>query len=146
MKHVLVLLLFWSSGLVLGNDGDAILGHWTTEGGDKIEIYRGEDGTYCARILDLVEPDYPEEDPMAGTPKVDRENPDETLRDRPIIGLQIMEGFTAKAPGRWSGGTIYDPENGKTYKCKIRLTEEGALKVRGYIGVSAIGRTTVWTR
>jgi len=126
-------------------DADAILGVWTTEGGDKIEIYSCEEG-YCAEIIEIVDPLYPEGDPMAGKPKVDRENPDESLRDRPIIGLELMKGFTAKGNGRWTGGTIYDPENGKTYKCKITLDGENRLKVRGYIGVSIIGRTTVWTR
>lgn len=140
------MLLFIAALLVTPlNDADAILGVWTTEGGDKIEIFACEAG-YCAKIVALVEPLYPEDDPMAGKPKVDRENPDESERDRPIIGLELMKGFTTKGNGRWSGGTIYDPENGKTYKCKITLDGENRLKVRGYIGVSVIGRTTVWTR
>ena len=46
----------------------------------------------------------------------------------------------------WAKGTIYDPEDGKTYKCKMTLTDPKTLGVRGYIGISLIGRTTVWTR
>jgi uncharacterized protein (DUF2147 family) len=46
----------------------------------------------------------------------------------------------------WKGGTIYDPDNGKLYKCKMTLTEPKRLEVRGYIGFSFIGRTVVWTR
>ena len=48
--------------------------------------------------------------------------------------------------GLWKKGTIYDPDNGKTYKCKLRLVSDDVLNVRGYIGVSLIGRTSQWTR
>jgi uncharacterized protein (DUF2147 family) len=143
----MVMSSLWLVLLLTGpwSDADVILGVWTTESGDEIEIYSCDEG-YCAKIVTLVEPHYPEEDPMAGRAKVDRENPDEALRDRPILGLELMSVFTAKGNNRWTGGTIYDPENGKTYKCKITLEGEDRLKVRGYIGVSVIGRTTVWTR
>ena len=46
----------------------------------------------------------------------------------------------------WSGGTIYDPEEGKTYKCVMKLADENTLNVRGYIGVPAFGRTVTWLR
>jgi hypothetical protein len=52
-------------------------------------------------------------------------------------------GFNSK---KWVDGRIYDPDNGKTYKCKMTLKEGGILHVRGYIGISALGRTTIWTR
>jgi len=48
--------------------------------------------------------------------------------------------------GEWSGGTIYDPNNGKTYSCKLKLTGPDTLKVRGYIGISLIGRSETWKR
>ena len=80
-----------------------------------------------------------------GTDKVDKENPDEARRNDPIIGLNLVKGFTYKGSNKWAGGTIYDPNNGKTYKCKIKL-EGNQLKVRGFIGVSLLGRTAVWVR
>ena len=46
----------------------------------------------------------------------------------------------------WKGGTIYDPEEGKTYRCKMTLTDVDILRVRGFIGISLLGRTTVWKR
>ena len=82
---------------------------------------------------------------MAGKAKIDRENPDKSKRNTPIMGLVFMEGFSFDGK-IWSGGTIYDPDNGKTYKCKITLVNDKKLKVRGYIGVSLIGRTEIWTR
>jgi len=96
----------------------------------------------------LKEPFYPTGDAqgMAGKPKVDRNNPDVALRSRPLIGLPLVSGFHFAGADEWTGGTIYDPENGKTYSCKITLMSNGSLKVRGYIGISLFGRTTAWTR
>lgn len=128
-------------------EGDRILGRWATERNEAhVEIVR-EGGRYHGTIVWLKEPVYPTGDPggMAGLPKVDRENPDPEQRMRPIIGLRLMQGFRYEG-GEWVDGTIYDPENGKTYRCYLRLAEGDRLKVRGYVGFSLLGRTTVWTR
>lgn len=128
--------------------GDAIVGLWLTEGGKaRVEVVRGNDG-YDGRIVWLKEPRYPADDPqhMGGQPKVDRENPDKSLHGRPIIGLPLAQDFHYAGDNRWEGGSIYDPESGKTYRCKMTLLSDGTLKVRGYVGISLFGRTTVWTR
>ncbi len=137
--------------LAADGSGDAIVGLWLTapseNGRARVEITRNADG-YDGRIVWLEQPDYPPDDPggMAGKPKVDRENPDPDLRTRPILGLEMVKGFEWSGDESWAGGTIYDPETGNTYKCKARITKDGHLKVRGYIGISLFGRTTVWTR
>lgn len=74
----------------------------------------------------------------------DTNNPDASKRGRKLIGLVIVRGFEKKG-GKWSGGTVYDSASGKTYKGKIWL-EDGKLMMRGYVGVSLIGRTATWTR
>jgi len=79
-------------------------------------------------------------------PRYDDLNPDPGLRDRPLKGLTIMRGFTPAGNGKWTGGTIYDPNSGKTYKSTLRLVNRNTLKVRGYIGVSLFGRSDTWTR
>lgn len=80
-------------------------------------------------------------------PKLDIHNPDEALRDRPIVGLRLLEGFHPEGPGRWSGGRIYDPNNGKSYRCKLELEDGGkTLKIRGYVLTPLFGRTTRWQR
>lgn len=123
---------------------DRILGLWVTDkGAAHVEIYK-EQGLYQGRIVWLAEPLYPVGDPEAGESKHDRNNPDPAQRAAPVLGLQIMRGFHAVAEGRWQDGTIYDPENGKTYACKLWLTDDGTLKVRGYVGISLFGRTTEW--
>ena len=127
-------------------EGDGIVGVWRTDPTDKgyahVEVTR-RDGVYEGRVVWLSEPDFPPGDPEAGRPKADRFNPDPELRGRPILGLSLMGGFRY-AEGAWKGGQIYDPETGKTYRCVLRLGEDGSLRVRGYVGVSLLGRTTVW--
>ncbi len=81
-----------------------------------------------------------------GRPDTDEKNPDPALRNRPLIGLQLFEGFDYAGNGRWTGGTIYDPNSGKTYRCIVTYVDHNTLKVRGYIGVSLLGRTETWTR
>ena len=82
----------------------------------------------------------------ANRPTTDVNNPEASMRNRPLIGLEILSGFEYAGDGRWTGGTIYDPDNGKTYRCKLRLVDRDTLEVRGYIGISLIGRTEVWKR
>jgi len=67
-------------------------------------------------------------------------------KNKPVIGMQIGSGLK-KDGDVWSGGEILDPQNGKTYKCKVWLEDKGKkLNVRGFIGVSVLGRTQVWVR
>jgi uncharacterized protein (DUF2147 family) len=128
-------------------DPDAVLGIWETAGDDRghIEIYR-EDGKVHGRVIRLLEPNFPADDEThPGQPKVDRENPDPAQRNQSIIGLTIAKGFHFDDE-RWEGGTIYDPRNGDTYKCWMRLRDDGRLEVHGYIGFSWLGRSDVWAR
>jgi len=67
-------------------------------------------------------------------------------KNKPVTGMQIGTGLK-KDGDVWSGGEILDPQNGKTYKCKVWLEDKGKkLHVRGFIGVSVLGRTQVWVR
>lgn len=126
------------------DDGDAIVGTWLTkEGKAKVEITRQGD-VYQGTIVWLREPNYPEGDTEAGKVKHDRNNPDEALRDRPIVGLRILDEFKYVGERAWSGGYVYDPESGNTYRGKIRLDEDGRLLLRGYVGISLLGRTEFW--
>lgn len=125
---------------------DRVVGLWLTEERDAhVEVVRVGD-RYEGRIVWLKEPLFPADDAqgMAGQAKVDRENPDPRLRATPIIGLRIVQGFRFR-DGEWQDGTIYDPNNGKTYKCRMWFEGE-TLKVRGFIGFSLLGRSTSWTR
>ena len=81
-----------------------------------------------------------------GKEKTDVHNPDASKHSRPIIGMVFMTGFTPAGSGKWENGTIYDPNNGNTYSCNMELEGTNTLKVRGYIGISLIGRTEIWKR
>ena len=118
------------------------LGQWITDGGlSRVEVYACG-AELCGRIVWLKEPN--EED---GTPKVDDENENEALRGRPLMGLDLIAGFVPDGrPGRWLNGNIYNPEDGKTYQCTMRLEDADTLVVRGYVLVPIFGRTQTWTR
>jgi uncharacterized protein (DUF2147 family) len=143
MKRLIVFIffvVFMSSTGVSAQNQDSIVGEWYTEEGRSIvEIYKCEE-QYCGKIVWLK---YPKDE--EGKDKVDKNNPDEKERSQKLKGLNIMSGFTYKGDNRWGGGKIYDPDNGKSYSCKMSL-ENNKLKVRGYIGISLFGRTTVWTK
>ena len=105
----------------------------------KIQIYKAVDGFFYGKIVWLAEPN------RDGKPKTDIHNSDEARHNDPVMGLLILKKFKKDGEHGYEDGTIYDPKNGKTYKCKMTL-EGDKLHVRGYIGFSLIGRTEVWTR
>ncbi len=121
------------------SEGDAILGIWLTPEKDgRFEIYRTEDNKYFGKIIGG---DGPEQ--------FDTKNPDPALRARSLIGVNFLSDFTYDADkAQWVDGTIYDPNNGRTYDCKMWLDEKDAsrLNARGFLGISAFGRTEVFTR
>ncbi len=126
---------------------DAIVGLWRTEetenGHSHIEIYLEAD-RYCGQIVWLSDP--LDEN---GEPRVDAENKDEARRDDPVVGLRLMHGFRFdEGSGKWKDGRIYDPENGKEYRCKLTLKDAETLEVFGYVKVGFIklGRDTIWRR
>ncbi len=123
---------------------DAVEGLWKNgEGTGIIKIYKTTSGHYAGKIVWLKEPIDPETD----KPKLDKRNPNEELRTTPTLGLVNLKNFMYdEADKVWSGGTIYDPKNGKEYSCKMEMKDANTLKVRGYIGVSLFGRTDTWTR
>ncbi len=68
-------------------------------------------------------------------------------KDQPIVGMTILTGLKQGGNAVWAGGEILDPGNGKTYRCKVKLIDGGRkLEVRGFIGVSLLGRTQTWVR
>ena len=116
---------------------DIVLGTWLTGSGKgKVQIYK-TGVEYNGKIVWLKEPNNDQ-----GKPKMDKHNPDKAKQTEPTLGLNMLKGFVFN-DGKWIDGTIYDPENGKTYSCKITY-RDGKLDVRGYMGISLIGRTDTW--
>ena len=121
---------------------DAILGVWKNgEGTGHIRIEKA--GTkYQGKIVWLKEPI----DPETGKPKLDKLNPDKNKKSVPLIGMTNLWGFSHTGKNLWDDGKIYDPKKGSTYDCTIKMKDANTLDVRGYIGISLIGRTDTWTR
>ncbi len=116
---------------------DDIIGLWfNEEKTGKIQITKKEDQYVGTLNWVKIEP---------GDNGLDDENPNPKLRTKPLVGLNILKNFTFE-DGEYSDGTIYDPKNGKTYSCIMKLESMDRLYVRGYMGFSIIGRTTYWTR
>ncbi len=135
-------------------DRDAILGIWETEHTETnyshVEVYK-EAGEYHGKVIWLKNPLYPDDDPggMGGQPRVDLNNSNKSLRTRPVMGLELMHSFKFDDDnGRWIDGRIYDPDNGKEYRCQITLRDPDTLDVYGYVKIAFIkvGRHTTWTR
>ena len=123
------------------SSGDAILGTWFTENGKaKVNVYK-ENSKYHGRIIWLRDSLNAE-----GKPKLDKHNPDAKLKTRTVKGILVVRDFQWEGDNLWENGKIYDPENGKDYSCKMTLTDSNTLEVRGFIGISLIGRTTIWKR
>ncbi len=140
----LFLTVFLAPNL-LAQDADKILGFWLTQEGDsQVKIFKATNGKYYGEIKWLKEPTRED-----GSIKLDDKNENEKLRDKPVLGLQILKSFNYDAKDKeWVDGTIYDPKNGKTYKCFIWF-EEGddiTLHVKGFIGFSLLGREVEWKR
>src|SRR5262249_35798059 len=116
-------------------------GLWYAEGGAaQVEIASCADGL-CGRVVWLRSP-FDED----GCTLRDRQNPEPALRARSVLGLQVLRGLRPTAAGSFSGGTIYDPSSGRTYRCEARLEGNDRLLLRGYVGVPWLGRTTRWLR
>jgi uncharacterized protein (DUF2147 family) len=128
--------------------GDEIIGIWNTQEKDaKIEIIHcGE--KYCGKIVWLKEPNYSEgsKSGTPGTPLLDRYNPDPLLKNKSLMGLQIMYDFVYDGGNTWTAGKVYDPTNGKAYSANMTLVSPNQLNLRGFIGISLLGRTEIWTR
>lgn len=135
-------LLFFNVAFALASP----IGYWKTiddvTGKPKsiLHIYQSGNAIYGQIVKIYPRPGY-DENEVCSACSGSRHN-------KKIVGMVIMQGLTqdAKNPGQWSGGTIMDPLNGKTYRCMITVVGNGQLNVRGYIGVSMFGRTQSWFR
>lgn len=121
-----------------------VVGRWTTiddETGKpkSVIVISEENGKLVGTIEKLYRGPDEEQDPVCDKCSGD-------LANKKIIGMTILRDLK-KDGDEWSGGTILDPKNGKTYSCKVALDDGGKkLKVRGFLGISLLGRTQYWVR
>ncbi len=142
MKKIQIMLMFgfflMSINQVMAISENDVLGIWLNQAGDgEIEISRQGD-VLIGVIVGNTDPDAAD--------RKDIHNPDLALRTRSLSGLIVFGDMAYQGKNKWKGGWIYDPNNGKTYKCKMTLKDANTLRIRGFIGVSLIGRTEEWKR
>ena len=139
MRKLFVSMMFVLAPLCAALAQD-VVGKWKLEDGSAIvEVYRQGD-VFNGKIVWLAQPTEAD-----GSPAVDDKNPDAKLRSRQLIGLNMLSNLK-KGDGEYAGGSIYDPGNGKTYNCSMKV-EGDVLKVRGSLDKRGLlGRTMDWFR
>jgi len=138
-KTLCALLLIVSGGiltlpLAAEFGPESVLGTWLVVKEDaKVTIYKCDD-KFCGKITWLKTPE-----------DLDTKNADPAKRSNKILGMNILWGFSFNQ-GQWVGGRIYDPDSGKTYRCKMWLKSDDKLNLKGYVGIPLLGRSEIWTR
>ncbi|MBR5212253.1 MAG: DUF2147 domain-containing protein [Bacteroidales bacterium] len=139
MKKIIISMVAMLAPLAAAFAQD-VVGKWKLDDGSAIvEVYKQGDA-FNGKIVWLQDPTEPD-----GSPAVDTNNPDAKLRSRKLIGLNMLSGLK-KSGAEYTGGSIYDPGNGKTYNCSMKV-EGDVLKVRGSLDKKGLlGRTMDWYR
>jgi uncharacterized protein (DUF2147 family) len=144
-------IIVWAAGLAAAlaafthaahAAGDPVFSDWLTEaGGAKVRIAAcaANPAQACGTIVWLKAAND-----VAGKPQRDVANPSPALRTRPMLGLPMLADFHREAPGQWTDGKIYDPNEGRTYRSKMALAANGTLKVSGCVLVFCQSQT--WTK
>ena len=145
MKHGLAAaaaaILTTAAGGALAQ-ASGVEGDWFAQdksGKIRIAPCAGQADRLCGTIVWMKQPND-----SAGKLKLDVNNPDAKLAKRSIMGLPLITGFKPAGAGKWAGGKIYNPEDGKTYNSKLELGANGTLKVSGCVLV--ICKAQTWTR
>lgn len=139
-KILFVLLLAMASKMQAQVNEKSIVGVWESDKKDvRMEFFK-DGANYSAKLLwgNLVV----ERDGI--TSKKDNKNPDTRLKTRNILGIISLTGLEWNGK-EYTNGKIYDPPSGDTYTCKAWI-EDGKLHLRGYLGISLLGKTVTWHR
>ncbi|EGK01182.1 MAG: DUF2147 domain-containing protein [Prevotella sp.] len=138
LKFILLAGLFIS---ILSANAQSVTGKWKTfddetkEAKSIVEITE-RDGKIYGKVIEILNP---------AKKNIKCTNCSGADKDKPVLGLEILKGLS-KDGKEYSDGKILDPSNGKLYKCIVSLDGNDKLKVRGYVGISAFGRTQNWVR
>jgi len=121
---------------------DPVEGDWLVPGGSvqvRIAPCAGNPDRLCGVITGMRNPNGKD-----GKPLRDVNNPNPNLRGQTLVGMTFIRDFRRVEPGRWTGGKIYDPDEGKTYASKMRISPDGTLKLEGC--VLMICQAQTWRR
>ncbi|MFT3967240.1 MAG: DUF2147 domain-containing protein [Sphingobium sp.] len=132
-----MLLFLIGAAAAAGADPNAVIGRWRTEARHGVVEIARCGPSICGKLIDS--------DGLKANPDLlDAKNKDAALRGRKLMGLQMLQGFSWK-DGAWQGGTIYNGEDGGTYKATVTPVSANQLKLKGCI-VWPLCKTQTWTR
>lgn len=135
MKKIITIILLSFSFSFFAQSGDALIGTYMTDKNEGMVEITKKGTKYYGTLTWTKTPG-----------KLDSNNPDPKQQTDKLAGKEILKDFDFDGKDLWHNGTIYDPKNGKTYSCKITRDDKGNLNVRGFVGVSMLGRTTFWVK
>jgi len=139
-KSILFIACLFFAASTVFSQADKIAGIWKpAKGTSQVRIFKATNGKYYGKV-EWLETDKD---------KLDVNNPDVGQRDKKIWGLMILKDFNYnEGKKRWEGGTVYDPDNGKTYDCYMWFEDDDkVMTLKGYVlGMKFVGRAEDWTR
>ncbi len=109
---------------------------WTPRNESRIEFF-AQGGKYFGRIAWML---------PAAEHLLDNHNPDPAKRAERRLGMVIFQNFRFDGEDEWVDGTVYNPDDGRTYSAKFSLESKNRLRVRGFFGISLLGRTEIFVR
>ncbi len=128
-------VLFFTVPLLAQNKANDVLGTYMNPTGEGIMKIYQEGNKYFGKLVWMKQPE-----------KIDTKNPDKSKQTQKILGSTVLKNFVFDGNDTWANGSAYDPKNGKTYSCKITRDSRGNLNIRGYIGISLLGRTDYFVK
>jgi uncharacterized protein (DUF2147 family) len=139
-KNLLFIFVLVFSTALMYAQAERVVGIWLTEKkGSQVRVFKATDGKYYGKV------EWLDDDKE----RLDSNNPDPNLSKQKVWGSLILKGFSFNdSKTQWEGGTIYDPDNGKTYTAYMWFEEDPiTLHIKGYVmGMKFIGRQTMWIR
>ncbi|HEX3699716.1 MAG TPA: DUF2147 domain-containing protein [Phenylobacterium sp.] len=139
MRTVLMAAVLASAALPAAAEPDPAFGEWLNEDGfGRVAVApcSADPALACGAITWLKDPVH--------HPSRDVNNPDRSLRGRPLVGVLVIRDMKSAGPGRWRAGKLYDPESGKTYDGRLRVLTRNRLQVSGCVLMICDSET--WTR
>jgi uncharacterized protein (DUF2147 family) len=142
--NALLCALLFSAGTNAAAQAPAPVGLWKTYSdrtgeADGLVRITEADSELEGTVVKVFSPPAPSANPLC-------EECRGALRNQPIVGMKILRRMRAEGDA-YSGGEILDPDEGRVYRCTLRVIDGGRkLEVRGYVGISLFGRTQVWDR
>lgn len=143
----ILLFLMMGNTYAEKNPADKIIGTYfileeSSQQKSKVKIFKNPKGKYDVQVIWMEQPNMPD-----GTPKRDFKNPDPELRKGRADQIVIVRGLAYNhKTSEWEGGQVYNPLNGKFYKGYMEFVKDDQLKVRGYLGISLLGKTMYWKK